>query len=307
MDRLEALEAVLREGTMARAAVRLRITTSAVSKRLAALERELGRPVLRRDGRRVLLTPEGRRILEATSPLVARLRETMAGSRAAGGGSLEVGVSESILASWGAALLRRAADRVPGLRLTLHAHRGPGSVARVAAGDYALAMVAGSPPAGSGLRAVPLGEEEMVLVPSGLDAAALEGLRRVPVLGIEAAALTARALGPRLARLRRAGGPDLRVERTVESYAALVSLAREGFGHGLAPLGIVRAMGVPPAAVVRLPSPGLRRPVVLLGRSSLLRAPPGSALRAALLREAAGSLPGPAGERGFLPSPAAPD
>jgi LysR family nitrogen assimilation transcriptional regulator len=282
VDQIEALQALVAEGTMHRAAVRLRITASAVSKRIAALEATLGRPLIERTGRRVRLTAEGRRVVEATGPLVARLREALRSERQWSGGELVVGVAESILASWGAGLLARAAAGVPGLRLAIHTHRGNGVQERVAAGAYALGLVAGSPPRESDVVAERLGEEPMVLVPVGLDPATVPTRGHLAVYGPEPTSGTARALEAQLARLRKSSGLDIRITRPLESAAAIVQCAREGLGHGLAPLGIVRALGVPDEVLARLPGVPLVRPVVLLARKGAARAPLASALRAQL-------------------------
>lgn len=58
---LRALESFARHGSVWRAAEELNLTRSAVSHQLRGLERELGFDLLRRDGKGVSLTPQGRR------------------------------------------------------------------------------------------------------------------------------------------------------------------------------------------------------------------------------------------------------
>ena len=95
------------ETPIARAATHLRVTQSTVSKRLAALECEVGRPLTEAHGRGVRLTPAGHRLLTRAEPLVASLRQALQEEELQTGGRLEIGVSESILASWGPRALRR--------------------------------------------------------------------------------------------------------------------------------------------------------------------------------------------------------
>ena len=57
---LEALHALAETGTMGEAAIKLRLTQSAISKRIRALEVEIGSDLIRRVGRRVELTEAGR-------------------------------------------------------------------------------------------------------------------------------------------------------------------------------------------------------------------------------------------------------
>lgn len=56
LSQLRALQAVAHTGSISSAASALHITTSAVSQRLAKMEREVGQPLLRRKGRGVRLT-----------------------------------------------------------------------------------------------------------------------------------------------------------------------------------------------------------------------------------------------------------
>lgn len=61
LDKLAALKAVVEEGTQERAAERLFCTQSALSKQLAALENQLGRPLFLRRGKGLILNQDGER------------------------------------------------------------------------------------------------------------------------------------------------------------------------------------------------------------------------------------------------------
>src|SRR6476619_6504907 len=60
--RLELLLELSRLGSMREVAETLGVTTSTVSQQIAALAREVGTPLIEPDGRRVRLTPAGRRL-----------------------------------------------------------------------------------------------------------------------------------------------------------------------------------------------------------------------------------------------------
>lgn len=60
--RLELLLALSRQGSMHAVSETLGVTTSTVSQQIAALAKEVGTPLLEPDGRRVRLTPAGRRL-----------------------------------------------------------------------------------------------------------------------------------------------------------------------------------------------------------------------------------------------------
>ncbi|MFI5694497.1 LysR family transcriptional regulator [Kribbella sp. NPDC051586] len=60
--RLELLLALSRQGSMQAVSATLGVTTSTVSQQIAALAKEVGTPLIEPDGRRVRLTPAGRRL-----------------------------------------------------------------------------------------------------------------------------------------------------------------------------------------------------------------------------------------------------
>lgn len=268
LDELEALRALDETGTTGRAAVRLRLSQSAVSKRVHALEARTGLSLVEPVGRRVRLTPEGRRLVDEAGPLLRRLAELVT-SPAVARGRLRVAASHSLLASWLPAALA-AAGSAAAVELDLRVHRGPAVLEWLRSGELDLAVCAEGD-ADPSLVVVPLLEEEMVLVPSGLGEVMLQGA--VPVLTIEPHSLTWAALGPRLVRRERAWGFRLVPTQTLESFPAIVQLARAGFGHGLVPRPLAVAMGVPEGALVSLPSPGLRRAIVVVGRHRTLERP----------------------------------
>jgi len=268
LDELEALRALDETGTTGRAAVRLRLSQSAVSKRVHALEARTGLSLVEPVGRRVRLTPEGRRLVDEAGPLLRRLAELLT-SPAVARGHLRVAASHSLLASWLPAVLAVAASGA-GVELDLRVHRGPAVLEWLRSGELDVAVCAEGD-ADPSLVVVPLVEEEMVLVPSGLGTIELRGA--VPVLTIEPHSLTWAALGPRLVRRERGWGIRLVPTQTLESFPAIVQLARAGFGHGLVPRPLAVAMGVPDGALVPLPAPGLRRAIVVVARHRTLERP----------------------------------
>jgi DNA-binding transcriptional LysR family regulator len=96
LEELEAFLAVADELHFGRAAARLRLSPSRVSRLLAALERRVGGRLLERTSRRVELTPLGRRLGEALGPAHAALLAAVEDARresavAATTGKLRVG------------------------------------------------------------------------------------------------------------------------------------------------------------------------------------------------------------------------
>lgn len=284
LDALETLGLLAELGTMGKVATRLRVTQSAVSKRVAALEQALGARLIEREGRKVRLTAKALELVGRAQPLLAELRSALAGEQHLARGRIVLGVSESILTSWGPLALARAQCAHPDVSLSLHTHRSPVALDGVASGELHLALVAGQSERGVGLFAEHVLDEELVLL--GLPPGSLrKRAKPISVLSIERSSGTHRALEPQL-RVLRARGLDLAIDRELQSYAAIVQLARAGLGPALVPLPLARALGTGPAELVRLPKPGLFRPVVLVARKSTW-ARPLVARFAAALRESA--------------------
>ena len=262
---------------MGRAAAVLRSTQSAVSKRIAALEVIVGVKLVQRHGRLVRLTPDAERLLDEARPLLASLREVLRVRSPEREQALRVAATDSLLASWLPATLQSARARLPALKLELHAHRGPMLLARVRSGDYALGLC----PAMAGdkdLRVRELVQEPMVIVPANL--APLERVSTVPVWAIETQSLTWEAIASRVARARRLVGFGIEVQARLESFTALVQVARAGFANALVPIGVARELGVPLERLVRLP--GISRPIAAVARKSTFELPAVRALLAEL-------------------------
>ena len=71
--RLRVLREVAQQGTLAAAADALHLTPSAVSQQLAALEREIGQPVIERNGRGVRLTGAAEVLVGHANVVLAQL------------------------------------------------------------------------------------------------------------------------------------------------------------------------------------------------------------------------------------------
>jgi LysR family glycine cleavage system transcriptional activator len=78
LQALVALESVARLGSVTSAAAALHLTQSAVSHRLHGLQRELGVPLIEREGRGIALTREARELAQATSYVIAHLNDLIA-------------------------------------------------------------------------------------------------------------------------------------------------------------------------------------------------------------------------------------
>ena len=240
LDGIDALIALERFGTVSEAAVRLRLTQSAVSKRIQALERAVRCKLTERDGRRVRLTNAGRDLLERARPLIADLRALTCPIEDSGASRFSLALADSIASSWGPAMISRALRDLKGISVSLHAHRSVLVVESVRLGHYHIGLSTDLP-AAKDLIHDPLIEEPLVLIFAGLGRD--PGQRRVrdrPLISIEAGSATWNAIEPRIRKLH----PQLLQRQLipVETFSATVQMVKAGFGDGLVPLGMAIEM-----------------------------------------------------------------
>ncbi len=141
---LITFEAVLRLGSMNKAAAELHTVQSNVSSRIQALERELGVALLQRHARGVSATPAGQRVL----PLALRMQKLLVDVRNAAtddgepAGAINLGTLETTAALRLAPMLSRFAHAFPQVRLGLRTGTTAGLTQQVLAGSLDGALVA---------------------------------------------------------------------------------------------------------------------------------------------------------------------
>lgn len=284
LDGIEALIALEKFGTVSEAATRLRLTQSAVSKRIHALQAAVGYKLVEPHGRRVRLTGPGLRLLERARPLVAELRALANPADGQAVASYSMVLADSIAASWGPAVIRRALEQASGLAVDLHAHRSVLLIESLRLGRYHMGLSTDVPTARDLIR-YPVIDEPMVLVNCGCARRTVAGQ---PLITIEPGSATWRALEPVLRREH----PELhrRPRIGVESFSATVQMVKARFGDGLVSLGLAREMKLDPRCY-RVVA-GLTRKVVFYTRKTVNQAPGVAVFREALAKEAAAYFAG---------------
>lgn len=279
IENLETLITLSKTGTMLETATVLKISQSAVSKRIAALERHYERALVERHGRRVVLTAEGTRLVEKVTPLVVELRSVFLEEPTLARGKIILGVSEAILASWGPQLFGRVRGSMPELEFEFHAQRSPIVLDRIRSGEYMAGLCTGSAEADTDLVSEVLRLEPMVILPSGLEVAPALEVAELPVITIESRSGAWASIEDDMRRL------GIRRETSLESFFAVAQMALAGFGHGLVPRGVARTLGVPDARCIDLGRRGLNRPVRFVARKSMFSRPLVRNFHRALARE----------------------
>jgi DNA-binding transcriptional LysR family regulator len=263
LEGIDALVALASFGTVSEAATRLRLTQSAVSKRIQALQSEVGARLVEPDGRRLRLTAWAVEFLEQAQPLVAELRGLGRPAPSEAVAHFSLALADSIASSWGPQVVSRAVRTLPSVRVDLHSHRSVLVIESVRLGRYDLGLCTEASAAGD-LVHHPLIEEPLLLVHSRLGRKAD---RKRPLIAIEPTSATWKAVSPRLRALHPAllAGEIL----FVESFSAVAQMVKAGFGNGLVPLGLARALGLPRSACRRLS--GVTRRVSLVTRKTVLK------------------------------------
>lgn len=121
LNLLVTLDVLLAEGNVARAAQRLRLSPSAMSRALARLRATTGDPLLVRAGRGLVPTPRALELREKVAQLVqdaeAALRPTQAPDLKQLVRTFNIRTSEGFVENFGPDLLARVRKQAPGVRL----------------------------------------------------------------------------------------------------------------------------------------------------------------------------------------------
>ena len=219
IDLIQTLFALKKYKTMQNAASHMRLTQSTVSKRIDHLEHLTGRVLLTRVGRRVQLTEQAELLLTQMMPHVLALEEIMQDRPNGERRVLSLGISESILSSWGTDILSTLGDR--GLDFELHAHRGPTLIDKVESGRYDLALLVG-PVTSNGLMVESLGRERFVVA----------GGKEKNFYTIEESSQTWKAIREQCLEL------GLSPSYRLETFVSIAQLISKDLACGLIPMGI---------------------------------------------------------------------
>ncbi|UGT42429.1 LysR family transcriptional regulator [Nocardia yamanashiensis] len=163
---LECLVAVLDAGSITEAAAALHLSQPALSHQLAALEKEIGAPVVERLPRGVRATPVGRAIeADARAALAAADRVVGTGKATArgAGGQLRVACAESLTAGLLAPVLRTWIRRNPLVRLHIAEATSADELAALVESNDADVAICPRPTRWTGAEEL-IGTEEIVAV-----------------------------------------------------------------------------------------------------------------------------------------------
>jgi len=268
IENLETLLALSRTGTMLEASTELRVSQSAVSKRIAVLEKYYDRALIQKKGRRVELTQHGKQLVDKISPILSELRDLFINDDIGSGkGELVIGGSQAILSSWGPALFYKVQQEMPDVNFVFHAHRTPVVLDRVRSGEFMVGVCTGLDSLDTDLQSEVLFQEPMVLIPSGQKKIRWPKQGGLDVITIEDQSGAWRSFKDDAKRL------NIRRAVSLESFFSVAQMAIAGFGHGLVPIGVAKTLKVPKDCLIDLSKQGLSRPVRFVARKSTYSLP----------------------------------
>ncbi|WP_427914065.1 LysR family transcriptional regulator [Ramlibacter sp. MMS24-I3-19] len=240
LDSLEIFRTVVQEGGIIRAAGKLNRVQSNVTTRIKQLEQRLGTTLFRRQGRTIVLSPEGELLLSYTQRLFRLADE--AESRLKEGapmGVLRIGSLESTAGSRLAPILSRYHRQHPGVVVELATGTTGALIQRVTTFQLEAAFVS-EPFTAPGLQSRKVFEEELVLI----TARDVPAVRRASDL----AGLTLIAFANGCSYRKRVeewlGMSAVMPARTLEfaSYQAMIACVAAGTGFAIVPRSLLAAL-----------------------------------------------------------------
>ncbi len=140
--RLAVLLELSRLGSMREVAEELGTTTSTVSQQVAALAKEVGTPLVEPDGRRVRLTPAGRRLADHAVTILAAVKAARLDldPDAEPAGTVRVAGFATAVRTSLVPVLHEVAGTHPDVRLLVHEHEPDEAYALLAGDDVDLAL-----------------------------------------------------------------------------------------------------------------------------------------------------------------------
>lgn len=160
---LETLMWIDRLGTFAAAAQRLNTTQPAISARVKEIEDQLGVALFQREGRRMVLSARGRRLVQVSEPLYHNLERVLleASDFAGATAAVRIGSGEIAAASCLPTFIQAIERTRPGVTMEIEVHLTTPLLQQLLAGTRDIVFLAG-PIAIPGIRTAPLGSVDLV-------------------------------------------------------------------------------------------------------------------------------------------------
>ncbi|WP_038174106.1 MULTISPECIES: LysR family transcriptional regulator [Vibrio] len=262
LEGIETLLVLSKAKTMSRTGSLLYISQSAVSKRIANLEKRLGKKLILPDGRNVQLTQDGINLIESIGPTFNELRGLIYEQQSIVDNSiLSLDCSETLVAGYLSEIFGQHVQRDP--HITITTNHTPRIIEHVQSGKAHLGVCAGHLPAHHGLITYHLLDEPFYVV----WASRLDCLPQAIITND----LNNSANTYQLAILDKL---NMYPVMQMDSYSAAAQLALSGIAPALVPLSVVKTLKIDAAHCHHFEQiKPLYRPIHICVRSASLRNP----------------------------------
>ena len=258
LQQLRTFMAIVDQGGVARAALRLNMSQPAASRQIQALEASLGVPLFDRVGRRVQLTAEGEDLLRRCREIVRQadlLRDRAIALKSGEAGVITIGATPPLIETVLVDFLLGYRRRFPQVDVGIVEDGGAGLISRLEKGEVNLAYIPAGDDRWAGRLLYPI---HVIAVMQRSNPLAANATLDVAALAGEPLLLLRRGFGSRqwFDQACETAGVPYTVSFESSSHNALIGLASAGFGIAILP------------SAVALPSTVRAMPLVL-GRKSL--------------------------------------
>jgi LysR family transcriptional regulator, nitrogen assimilation regulatory protein len=266
LKQLEYFRHVAELGSFTRAASFLSVVQPALSRQVRQLEVELGQNLFERNGRGVVLTDAGSRLLEHTRGIltqIGRARQELEDQRNGDSGHFALGLPPSLGSSITVPLVKAFAHSLPNARLATVEGLSAYILEWLSIGRVDCALVYNATPSAT-VDLQPLLDDQLFLIaplgsnraatPSAAQAIALADLADFPLI------IPSRPHAMRMSVENALAGVGckIRVAHEIECIPAVIDLVRQSHGFGVLPLNAVKATQWADQVLVRpIGSPGL--------------------------------------------------
>lgn len=226
-----------RLGTFAAAAQRLNTTQPAISARVREIEEQLGVPLFQREGRRMVLSARGRRLVQASEPLYHGLEQVLleASDFAGATASVRIGSGEIAAASCLPSFIQAIERDRPGVAMEIEIDLTAPLLNQLLNGTRDIVFLAG-PVASPGMRTASIGSVQLVWAASADVVAAGGFARQLPIWSLPEHsplhAVTHKSL--------EANGIVPRALHTCNNVRTLIEIVASGQGAAVLPETMVR-------------------------------------------------------------------
>ena len=247
LKQLEYFRHVAELGSFTRAAAFLSVVQPALSRQVRQLEVELGQNLLDRNGRGVVLTDAGTRLLEHTRGIlmqVGRARQDLENQREADSGHLVLGLPPSLGRSVTVPLVKAFASLLPKARLATVEGLSAYMLEWLGTGRLDCALVYNAPAAPS-IALQHLIDEQLFFIapPSGPRRRAARKSITLAELADHPLVIPSRPHSIRMSVENALSGIDRKicVAHEIECIPAIIELVRQGHGCAVLPLSALRS------------------------------------------------------------------